>query len=49
MQDFFYMDGKWMYIWGSYAITAFLMIFGFVLASRRKKKLLTEIKDSLEE
>jgi len=49
MQEFFYMDGKWMYVWGSYGITALLMIFAFVFANRRKKKLITEIEDSLEE
>ncbi len=49
MQEFFYMDGKWMYIWGSYGITAVFMIFGFIFANRRKKNLLLEIEDSLEE
>ena len=49
MQEFFYMDGKWMFVWGSYAITAILMTLGFVYAYRRKKKLLAEIEESLEE
>lgn len=49
MQEFFYMDGKWMFVWGSYAITAILMTMGFVFAYRRKKKLLAEIEESLEE
>ena len=49
MQEFFYMDGKWMYVWGSYGITALFMIFASVFANRRKKKLITEIEDSLEQ
>jgi len=49
MQEFFYMDGKWMYIWGSYGITAAFMIFSFVFANLRKKKLIKEIEDNLEE
>ena len=49
MQEFFYMDGKWMYIWGSYAITALAMILSVVLANRRRKKLAREIEESLEE
>jgi len=49
MQEFFYMDGKWMYVWGSYGITALLMILSFFYANRRKKKLISKIEDSLEE
>ncbi len=38
-----------MYVWGSYAITAILMILGFIFANKRKKNLLTEIKENIEE
>ncbi|MEJ2114809.1 MAG: heme exporter protein CcmD [Gammaproteobacteria bacterium] len=49
MQEFLYMDGKWMYIWGSYGITLFALVLSIVFANRRKRKLLREIEDSLEE
>ena len=49
MQEFFYMDGKWVYIWSSYGITMLAMVLSIVLASRRKKKLAREIEESLEE
>lgn len=49
MQEFFYMDGKWMYIWSSYGITALAMILSVVVTSWRKKKLVREIEESLEE
>ncbi len=49
MKEFLYMDGKWMYIWGSYAITMFALVISIVSANRRKRKLLREIEDSLEE
>ena len=49
MQEFFYMDGKWMFIWGSYGVTFVAMVFSFVFASRRKKKLIEEIEESLED
>ena len=38
MQDFFYMDGKWMYIWSSYGITMLALVLSIVIANRRKKK-----------
>ncbi len=49
MQEFFYMDGKWMYIWSSYGITMLALVLSIVIANRRKKKLTKEIKESLEE
>lgn len=49
MQEFFYMDGKWMYVWGSYAITLIALVLSIVFANRRKKNLFREIEDSLEE
>ncbi len=49
MQEFLYMDGKWMYIWGSYAITLTALVLSILFANRRKKKLIREIEDSLEE
>ncbi len=49
MQEFLYMDGKWMYVWGSYGITFVAMMLSIVFACSRKKKLLREIEESLEE
>ncbi len=49
MQEFLYMDGKWMYIWGSYGITMLALVLSIIFANRRKKKLLREIEDSLED
>ena len=49
MQEFLYMDGKWMYVWGSYGITMLGLILSITFANSRKKKLFREIKDSLEE
>ncbi|MBT8113147.1 MAG: heme exporter protein CcmD [Gammaproteobacteria bacterium] len=49
MQEFFYMDGKWMYVWSSYAITLIALVLSIVFANSRKKKLLKEIEDSLED
>jgi len=49
MQEFFYMDGKWMYVWGSYGITMISLVLCIVFANRRKKILFREIEDSLEE
>jgi heme exporter protein CcmD len=49
MQEFFYMDGKWMYVWGSYGITLIALVLGILFAKKRKKKLFREIADSLEE
>jgi len=49
MQEFFYMDGKWMYIWGSYGITIIALVLSILFANKRKKKLFREIEDSLEE
>ena len=49
MQEFFYMDGKWIYVWGSYGITMIALVLSIHLANKRKKKLFREIEDSLEE
>ena len=49
MQEFFYMDGKAFFVWGSYGITALALIISLIVASRRKKKIFKEIEDSLEE
>jgi len=49
MQEFFYMGGKGLFVWGSYGITAIALILSLVIANRRKKKLFKEIKDSFEE
>lgn len=49
MQEFLYMDGKWMFVWGSYGITLIAMLLTITSASRRKKKLFREIEESLED
>ena len=43
------MDGKWMYIWGSYGITLLALFLTIIFANGRKKKLIREIKESLED
>ncbi|MYB89383.1 MAG: heme exporter protein CcmD [Proteobacteria bacterium] len=48
MQEFFYMDGKAFYVWGSYGITLAALAVGLALARLRKKKILKEIGESLE-
>lgn len=49
MQEFFYMDGKWMFVWGSYAITFAALILTILFANARKKKLFREVEESIEE
>ena len=49
MEEFLHMGGKAFYVWGSYGITAFALVFSLIIASRRKKKLYREIEDSLQE
>ena len=49
MQEFFYMDGKWIYVWGSYALTMLGLVLSVVFANSRKKKLFGEIEENLEE
>lgn len=49
MQEFFYMDGKAFFVWGSYGITTVALILSLIFAGRRKKKLFKEIDDNLEE
>ena len=49
MQEFFYMDGKGLFVWSAYGITAIALILSVVLASRRKKRIFKEVEESLEE
>lgn len=48
MQEFFYMDGKALYVWGSYGVTLVVLLAGLALARLRKKRILREIRESLE-
>ena len=49
MQEFFYMDGKAFYVWSAYGITLASLVAGVVFASIRKKKIIKEIDDNLEQ
>lgn len=49
MQEFFYMDGKWMFVWGSYGFTMLGLVLCIVFANSRKKKLFSEIEEGLKE
>ena len=49
MQEFFYMDGKGLFVWSAYGITAIALILSVIIASRRKKKIFKEVEESLEE
>lgn len=49
MQEFFYMGGKAVYVWGAYGITMLALVIGLLIASRRKKKLIREIAEEAEE
>ena len=49
MQEFFYMGGKAFYIWSAYGITLVALLAGVVFASMRKKKIIKEFDDNLEQ
>ena len=49
MQEFFYMDGKGVFVWSAYAITLLALIISVIMAKRRKKIIFQEIEDSLED
>lgn len=49
MYEFFYMDGKAFYVWGAYGVTLLALVAGLVLASLRKRKILREINENLEQ
>ena len=49
MQEFFYMDGKAVFVWGAYGITAIALLLSIAAAIWRKRKIVKEIKASLEE
>lgn len=49
MQEFFYMGGYAFFVWGAYGITALVLIFNVIIACQRKKKIIKEIENSLEE
>ena len=49
MQEFFYMGGKAVYVWGAYGITILALVIGLLIAGRRKKSLIREITEEAEE
>ncbi len=49
MQEFFHMGGYAFFVWSSYGLTALVLIFSVIVASRRKKKIFKEIEDSFED
>lgn len=48
-QDFFYMGGYGLYVWGSYAIVAACMVFEPWLAARRHRAALQALQESAQE
>lgn len=48
ISEFFSMGGYGLYVWGSYAVAALLLLCEPVLASRRHQQALNEIGESAE-
>lgn len=49
MQEFFHMGGKAFYVWSAYGVTLLALIISLVIASRRRKKLVKEIVEDLQQ
>ncbi len=49
MQEFLYMDGKGVYVWSAYGITAIALVWSVIATIYRRKKIIREIEDSLED
>lgn len=49
MKEFFAMGGYAFFVWGSYAIVAFLMIANIVAAFMKRKHIIKEIHELAEE
>ena len=49
MQEFLYMGGKAVYVWGAYGITLLALVISLLVAVRRKKNLIKEIAEEAEE
>ncbi|MCY4421380.1 MAG: heme exporter protein CcmD [Gammaproteobacteria bacterium] len=49
MQELLILDGKGFYVWSAYAITMISLVVALVSASMRKKKIIKEIDESLEQ
>ncbi len=48
-EEFLAMGGYAPYVWGSYALVLLLMLLEPVLAARRHRRALEQVRDSLEE
>ena len=49
VQEFLYMGGKAVYVWGAYGITLLALVISLLAAARRKKSLIKEIAEEAEE
>ena len=47
MQDFFYMGGYGLYVWGSYAVAAIVLISNIVLPKLQHKAMLKKLTKKL--
>jgi heme exporter protein D len=45
VDNFFYMGGSGLYVWGSYAATALLLVIEPILAARRRRRALREAQE----
>jgi len=46
--DFFHMGGYGLYVWGSYAVTAALLVIEPLLAAQRRRKALEHARDAAD-
>ena len=46
--DFFAMGGYGLYVWGSYAVTAALLVIEPLLAAQRRRKALEHARDAID-
>ena len=46
---FFHMGGNGLYVWGSYGVTLLLMLVEPMLAARRRRQALREVREQLEQ
>jgi heme exporter protein D len=49
VENFFHMGGNGLYVWGSYAVTLLLMVLEPLLAARRRREALRQIRENREQ
>jgi heme exporter protein D len=49
VDNFFHMGGYGLYVWGSYGVTAVLMVIEPLLAARRRRHALRDAHDSTQD